>query len=150
MKIIRTVCLIVGIVIPAYTASANYLQFSTPTDTISVPGNTVLPNENQVTYEAIIDPTSTDQPSEVFSAWEYGAEDEHLCIDSNGSLFAYAFPINWQNNLEGGAVPLNTWVDVAYVYDGTGERLYINGNLVASRAAQITLLGGPWPTNGDL
>ena len=158
MKFAAILCAIAGVLIPIHSASATYLQFSNPTDTISVAGNTVLPNQNQVTYEAIIDPTSTayapsssSNPSgEIYNAWDYGLEDEHFWIDSTKTLGAYAFPINWPNSLTGGTVPLNNWLDVAYVYDGTQERLYIDGTLVASRPAQITLTGGPWPTNGDL
>jgi hypothetical protein len=159
MKFAGLVCAIVGIVAPICCASASYVQFSKSTDSISVAGNTVLPNEGQVTYEAIIQPTSyststSTGESEIYGAWEYGEEDEHFRIDSSGNMEAYAFPVNWPNPLIGGSITLNTWLDLAYVYDGSQERLYINGNLVGSRAAAVTLSGGyggvTWPTNGDL
>jgi hypothetical protein len=158
MKLTGILCAIAGVLILTCSAWANYVQFQNPTDTISVAGNTVFANENQVTYEAIIEPTSVSFGSAgqgaIYSAWEYGAEDSHMFLDNNDTLSAYSFPIDWPNPLEGGTVPLNSWLDVAYVYGGGDESLYIDGNLVASKPAAVTLSGEyggvVWPTNGDL
>jgi Concanavalin A-like lectin/glucanases superfamily len=157
MRPARIISIVAGILIPACSAWANYVEFSEATDTISVAGNTVLPTQNQVTYEAIIEPTSidyasstsADQSGVIYEATEYGAEDEHFYIGSTDDLGAYAFPVNYPHELIGGTVPLNSWVDVAYVYNGSEESLYLDGNLLASRPAAITL-GPPYPQNGDL
>jgi len=150
-------CLIGAVICWAGPLPAD-VQFSNPTDTISVAGNTVLPNQGQVTYEAIIDPISTDYPpttsqdqlGEIYTAWQYGAEDEHFFIGSDASLGAYTFPVNWPSppQLVGGTFTFNTWYDIAYVYDGSEERLYIDGSLVASRPASPNPYWNA--TNGDI
>ena len=56
---------------------------------------------------------------------------------------AYAAPAATSQSLEArgsAAVALNAWTHLAATYDGTTLRLYVNGNLVGSRAVANPLL----------
>ncbi|HKR06648.1 MAG TPA: LamG-like jellyroll fold domain-containing protein [Bacteroidia bacterium] len=56
-------------------------------------------------------------------------------IDSNG------LPVSWVELISpAGILPLNTWIHVAGTYDGNDQRLYVNGNLVASQHFKGTIV----------
>jgi hypothetical protein len=143
---LRVLGLVLAILSVGPVCSAAFL-FSNSTDTISVAGNTVL--GDQATYEASVEFNSTSYPTgiyggggNIYNAWQFAAEDERLTISDGGSASAYGFPVGYPNSLQGGTLTTGVWYDLAWVYDGSQERLYINGSLVASMAGSGTIGSG--------
>ena len=62
-----------------------------------------------------------------FTSSNYGA------LYYSGNIVRYYQGSNEQ--VESGAVPLNQWTHLALTYDGSADRLYVNGNLIATSAA---------------
>jgi hypothetical protein len=117
------------------------MMFSLNTDTISIAGNTVL--SDRATYEATVTFTSISNSENrgfIFNDWEGGLEDEQFDV-LNGNLSAYAYPLD-SGPMSGSALSTGVQYDLAYVYDGSQERLYIDGSLVASRASTGTISTG--------
>jgi hypothetical protein len=137
---------IAGILSLSTFAHAAYVQFSNPTDTLSVAGNTVL--TDQATYEAIVSLNSTSYPGDyvdtagpatptgnIFTCWQGDYEDERLGIGNGGTVAAYSYPVNFGSLFYAGSLTTGVWYDLAYVYDGSQERIYVDGSLVGSRSA---------------
>lgn len=113
---------------------AGVVLFDQPTDTISVSGQTVIGTAS--TYEAQILFTGDHNGSgSVFSEWQWGAEDKTLgagpdllsgynYYDHRGYLWSDSLPIT-----------LGLWHHIAFVYDGSEQRLYVDGQSIASRPA---------------
>jgi hypothetical protein len=143
----RTFCvpgLVLAILAAGSVCSAAEL-FSNSTDTISVAGNPV--GSTQVTYEATVEFNSTSYsgPSGgwIFNAWQFGSQEESMGIVNGGIIQSYAYDLNstaLQSSLS--SVTTGTWYDLAYVYDGSQERLYIDGTLEASRSASGNIRSG--------
>jgi hypothetical protein len=125
--------------------AGQYAIFSQPTDTISVAGNLAL--TNQATYEATVLLNSTSYPTygygTIFESLQGDFEDEHFAIGNSGTAWGYSYPVNFNTAIQGGALATGVWYNLAYVYDGSHERIYVNGNLAASRAAGGNILQGP-------
>lgn len=127
-------------------ANAEYVQFANSTDTISVTGNTVL--GDQATYEAIVLLDSMSYPGDyvdtagppapignIFTAWQGDYEDERFGIGNGGTVSAYSYPLNFENPMTAGNLITGVWYDLAYVYNGSQERIYVDGSLIGSRSA---------------
>ncbi|MCC2546669.1 LamG domain-containing protein [Hymenobacter sp. BT175] len=56
---------------------------------------------------------------------EFGNDADWFGVNGTGELQLYGV-------LQGGIVPVRTWAHVAYTWDGTTSRLYLDGNQVAS------------------
>jgi hypothetical protein len=112
------------------TTPSRYVAFTRSTDTISSAGNTVF--TNQATYEVIFSPTSTSGGG-IWNTWQAGTQDDGIA-ENNLDAEAYTYPASPSFFIVGG-LSVGNWYDVAYVYDGSQERTYINGVLAASRAA---------------
>jgi Concanavalin A-like lectin/glucanases superfamily len=112
-------------------ALADFALFDSPTDTISLNGNTTL--GIAATYEARVQLRGTG--GSIFSEWRIKEEDKRLDL-SGQALTAYSYDINRPNPL---SVPVTLtpyqWYHVAYVFAGNQERLYLDGNLIALRGA---------------
>ncbi len=112
-------------------ALADFALFDSPTDTISLNGNTTL--GIAATYEARIQLRGAG--GSIFSEWRIKEEDKLLGI-ANNSLTAYSYDINRPNQF---SAPITLtpyqWYHVAYVFAGNQERLYLDGNLIALRGA---------------
>jgi hypothetical protein len=132
--------LVLGILAADSVCSAAEL-FSNSTDTISIAGNTVV--SDQATFEATVEFTSTsyiggfysnNSPGSgvIFNAWQSAEEDEALAILDGGIAFGSAVPLNFPIGLYGGSLTTGEWYDIAWDYDGSQQRLYVNGTLVAS------------------
>jgi hypothetical protein len=129
------------------SASRAALLFSKGTDTISVSGNTV--QTAQATYEATILLNSTtyvggihNGAGVIFNAWQIANEDEALAVENGGLGYANVYPVDFPQSIAGGSMSIGNWYDLAVVYDGSQERLYINGTQVASQAAHGTVGSG--------
>jgi hypothetical protein len=127
-----------GIVLSVSTARGNYLLLSQPTDTIQIPGNTVA--STAFTIEARIEilsslPTQSER-GRIFQEQRDNGEDKSLGINSGGQIGASAWTDATYDTL--GAIVQNAmlskdvWHHVAFVRDGTEQRLYVDGLLVAS------------------
>jgi hypothetical protein len=117
------------------------LTFDGVNDWVTVPDSTSLDLSTRATLEAWVFPTALgglwrtallkEQPGQLVYAL-YAHNDAsrpsgHLF--TTGDLFSNGTA----------AVPLNAWTHLAMSWDGTTQRLYVNGNLVASRAVAGTL-----------
>ena len=64
-----------------------------------------------------------------FNNWhtifEFGDDQPWFGVNPNGALTLYPA-------INAGSVPLNQWTYVAYTWDGTQSRLYMNGNVIAT------------------
>jgi len=108
------------------------MLFSRPTDTIRIDGGTIL--ESECTFEARVLFTDLySYPGTVFDEWTNGEEDKYFGVGPDGSVGAMIYPTC---NI---TVPIrlkeNAWHHVAYVYDGMEARFYLDGKLIASKAA---------------
>jgi hypothetical protein len=116
---------------------AGYAQFDAATDTIQVSGNSIL--GTAATIEARINITTTAGGC-VFNEWANGYEDKYLGVGS-GRVFGFLYHVGGYGALGSSTtISLNTWHHLAYVYDGTQERLYLDGIEVGSRPASGDVL----------
>jgi hypothetical protein len=117
------------------------LLFTNSTDTMMITGDPVL--SSQATYEALVEFNSTSYSGGIASSytggggviynfWQNGEEDQALAVLNGGPLFGEGYPVGNAVGMYGGTLLTNAWYDIAYVYDGHQERLYIDGSLVAS------------------
>ena len=143
---IISVCVAVACLAGSASPGRGAMQFTRNTDTIAVTGNTVL--SDRATYEATVTFTSTSYPIRgfIYNAWVSGSQDEQFAILNGGALSAYGYPLGG-GALNGGVLAAGVQYDLAYVYDGSQERLYINGNLAASRAMTGTIASGTGNTS---
>src|SRR5262245_38854781 len=104
---------------------------------VTIPSATSLNLTTDMTLEAWVYPTVA-QPTwpavlvkeQTGNGWVYA-----LYANSDHSRPFMGVYINGEQNLWGGTLlPLNTWSHLAATYDGSTERLYVNGVQVASRA----------------
>lgn len=134
----------------ALTSFAGVALFARPTDTIRVNNNTV-PLGASATYEARI--LFTDQYSgfgRVFNEYRFATEDKALWFGpnlTNPKSFSFGgFSAGLSTSSDrpelyyADPITLNQWHHIAYVYDGSEERLYLDGLVVARRAASRSIL----------
>ncbi len=84
---------------------------------------------------------------------EFGDDAPFFGVDAGGRLTLY-------NAASGGTVPLNQWAHVAYVWNGTEGRLYVNGQAVQTNNTAPVVTGqglgigseisGPSPWQGSI
>jgi hypothetical protein len=126
------------VVIDASAVLANYILFSQPTDTIQIPGNTVV--STRFTIEARIRILSS-LPAQtalgrIFQEQRDFGEDKSLCVNSSGVIAASAWTDSAYDTsgpiLYDGALTADAWHHIAFVRDITEQRLYVDGSLVAS------------------
>lgn len=135
------------------TLNGSYGTFTKGTDTIQLSGDVSL--STQETYEATVRFSSlsysTSVPKEggIWDAWQAFNQDNRLSILDGGSALGFTYnlrtPTNAQQTaaLSGGSLQTNHWYNLAYVYDGSQERVYVDGTLVASRSSSGTIPTGP-------
>ncbi len=120
--------------------------FNNRTDTIQIAKQTWLGNES--TYEArIYFPSDVGAYGLVFNEFKFGLEDKVLGAGPN-TLYGYNFP-NYPNEpLTGLAARTrlapDTWHHIAFVQGGGTQRLYLDGQKVASRPGT----GDIWDSDG--
>jgi uncharacterized repeat protein (TIGR02543 family) len=65
-----------------------------------------------------------------WGSWGSGSRTNALRTDGNTGFYNYW----WSNDLYGSYnIPTNTWIHIIATYDGTANRLYVNGTQIASR-----------------
>jgi hypothetical protein len=112
------------------SATAQYAFFDRDTDTIAVSGNTVL--GTTATFEVIF--ALTGSGGSFYFEQVDGREHKQLAASSNSVMgFAFTLGSNETSFSLSTTVPPNVFHHLAFVRDGTEERLYLNGVLLGSR-----------------
>src|SRR5262245_48181589 len=145
MRALSLTSIVTALVVVASTSQAGVAFFDDLTDTIQVSGQTVF--GTAATYEAIMLWPSAHGGggSTVFNEWQNFVEDKYLAVvpGPSGALYGYNHPINGGVVITGpAAVSFDQWHHVAFVYDGSEERLYLDGTLVQSRPATGNVSAG--------
>jgi len=138
------------------TSSGKYgsaLSFDGVNDWVTVNDSASLDLTTGMTLEAWVYPTAT------MSSWrnvllkeQTGGLAYGLYANSDSNQPVASLHIGGDQNLPGGsALTVNTWVHLTATYDGATERLYVNGNQVASKAqaGSITVSGGALRIGGN-
>ena len=138
MRALILTFIVTALVAVASVSQAGVAFFDDLTDTIEVSGQTVF--GTAATYEAIVLWPSAHGGggSTIFNEWQNFFEDKYLAVvpGPSGALYGYNHPINGGSVLTGATpVSFDQWHHVAFVYDGSEERLYLDGTLVQSRPA---------------
>lgn len=114
--------------------NASYLLFDEATDTINISGDTIL--DSTVTIEAqIVFTPEYNGSGVVFNEWKHAYEDKRFSIGPqviSGYLFQYSSTVRTAI-IADTSVTIGCSHHIAYVYDGSEERLYLDGNLKESR-----------------
>ncbi len=143
--------------VAARTTSGKFgraLAFDGVDDWVTVNDSMVLDLTKGMTLEAWVYPTAT------MSSWrnvllkeQTGGLAYGLYANSDSSQPVASINIGGgDKNLAGGsALAANSWVHLAATYDGVTERLYVNGNQVASKAqtGNMTVSGGALRIGGN-
>jgi Concanavalin A-like lectin/glucanases superfamily len=138
MRALILTFIVTALVAVASVSQAGVAFFDDLTDTIEVSGQTVF--GTAATYEAIVLWPSAHGGggSTLFNEWQNFFEDKYLAVvpGPSGALYGYNHPINGGFVIIGATpVSFDQWHHVAFVYDGSEERLYLDGTLVQSRPA---------------
>lgn len=128
--------LIAGLILALCNNSsfAQAVRFSSATDTMRVPGQTVVLNQMTIEARIYLAPGAT-RTGTVF--WEQcqGLEDKALVIGAEGAIGGAWTSVAYQLRTErarAGPLIHGVWHHVAFVRDSAEERLYIDGVLRAS------------------
>ncbi|PTM01860.1 MAG: hypothetical protein DA405_13345, partial [Bacteroidetes bacterium] len=125
----------------------NALSFDGTNDYVDCGNNaSVQITGNQITLEAWIYPTSWKSlvwQGNIIAKEQNGFGNDNgymLRAGNNGSLNLTLGSGSWSELISAtNTLTLNTWQHVAGTYDGSYLRLYVNGNVVDSMAANITI-----------
>jgi hypothetical protein len=127
----------------APSARAGVALFGRPSDTIEVSGQTVFGTAS--TYEAVIlFPSALSGTGRVFNEWQDFVEDKFFAVapGPSGAIHGFYIPLGGGVLTGSGAISTDQWHHVAYVYDGSEERLYLDGTLLQSRAVSGDVADG--------
>ena len=120
--------------------NADIIVFDELTDTVAV--NAFPDMGNSMTIEVVIRFNSANMsPGVIYNQWRDFQEDKLLVYDAvNNQVGGY---LNIGSMiLSGGPVGQDVWTHVAYVYDGSQERIYASGVLVASQNSSGSIPNG--------
>lgn len=121
---------------------AQTLTFSRDTDTVSISGRTV--QSTDCTFEARVRPTSLTQTGNIWWETQGAACDKRLNIAPT-AVIGYAWPASPSVFTAYGAFAVGAWHHVAYVKQGATESLYLDGNLIGTRACGMNIGNGSNP-----
>jgi hypothetical protein len=127
--------LIVSTLFPgSVRVSAQYAWFARNTDVIAVDGRTDL--RDQCTIEAIVLlPSASHSGGSIFDEWLLSQEEKYLGV-SVDSISAATFPNDYMNVTEKhGLLSLDKWHHVAFVCNGSEQRIYLDGQRIQSGPA---------------
>ncbi|MFH0908282.1 MAG: LamG-like jellyroll fold domain-containing protein [bacterium] len=106
------------------------LSFTRVNDTVQIGGQTEL--TNAVTFEAVFRLAAANSTGAIFNEWTADEEDKQLWVGPN---ILRANGILSGGNIDANvSVSVDAWHHVAYVYDGSEQRFYLDGVLVSNRA----------------
>jgi uncharacterized repeat protein (TIGR01451 family) len=123
-------------------AGAGHAVFDATTDTIQVSGQSVI--GTQSTIEAIVRfPSAAHATGTIFNEWTSAAEDKLLRagITPNHVIQGFHYP----NAIDSATAPgltTNTWHHIAIVYDGSAQRIYLDGVQKRSVARNLNVGDG--------
>jgi hypothetical protein len=125
----RLLCVVIAV--PAMS-SANVLMIDQVTDSALVSGHTIL--GTAVTFETWYMPTSTlNTPGMIFNEWRFVTEDKQFGVGGNRNYGFLAGASSGEFDTTT-SLTLNQWHHIAYVYDGSSQRLYLDGTLARTGA----------------
>jgi len=134
-----------GATAPAFTTvppegSRGTALFSRTTDTIQASGQTVL--GTTATFEAVIMlPAHGTSAGSVFNEWTDNLEDKRLYVGTN---FLHAYGLLSRGAVETNVtISVGTWHHIAYVFDGSQQRLYLDGMLLTNVSASGSFDNAP-------
>lgn len=129
-----TVAIGVLALISAPAVRGQYAWFARATDTIDVDGQTVL--DKAATYEVVFMlPSSHHSGGLIFNEHAYGGEDKQLSM-SMVNIVSYFYPAPITEVKEpNGLIALDVWHHVAAVYNGSEERIYLDGQRIQAQPA---------------
>lgn len=116
-------------------ANASYILFDQPTDTIDVAGQTVI--GSSLTIETrVLFTDEYNEPGRIFNEWTLGYEDK-LLYGGSKMIMGYSHPTALSMTVisSDSTLTIGSSHHLAYVYDGSEERLYLDGQLQGSRTA---------------
>jgi uncharacterized repeat protein (TIGR01451 family) len=115
---------------------------------ITVPQSTLLELVSAVSVEAWVRPTLAGQNGGIFEKTVGGRVNSQYMLFLEGGVakFRVRTASGALLPVDGPALPLNTWSHLVGTFDGTTLRLYLNGVLVSSVAAQGPLASGSGPS----
>jgi hypothetical protein len=135
MSVFRSVLVVVTVVLGSRVACAQYALFSRATDTIAVPGHTIV--GTTITIEAELYPASGGgngfYQDNVFTEQRSGQTAKLLCAGPAGMSGQAWTPDNAVEMTSSTALAPDQWHHVAFVHNGALEQLYADGALVATR-----------------
>ncbi len=115
------------------SSSGDILVFDRITDTVSL---NVSPNMGfSATIEAVVkfDPSQVGGGT-IYNQWRPSQEDKYLGYNATLNVLQ-GYYHKTAPSFAGGPVGQSEWLHVAYVYDGSQQRLYVDGQLVGSQLA---------------
>lgn len=121
-------------------ARANYLLFDAVTDSVQIDGQT--PYGGSFTFEAVVYFTpSHNGGGDVFVEWTSGQEHRLLGVGTN-FVAGYNYPRGGSTfSVTGLALSLYQPHHIAFVSERYEERMYVDGQLVGSRATSTSVVG---------
>lgn len=108
------------------------VSFNGTSQYASIPHNSNLNCNNQLTLEAWIYPTAYNSTYPTIIAKNNSGSSYELDLKNDGTIEFELYVGGGQRALNGGSVSLNKWTHIAAVYDGSQMKIYQNGTLVSS------------------
>jgi hypothetical protein len=111
---------------------AQVARFDAVTDTIGIDGQTVLGTAATFEARVLLQPGGS---GSIYMEQVSGREDKRLALNETGpAAIGFTLPTNQTTFFAPATVSTGVFHHIAFVRDGTEERLYLDGSLVGSRS----------------